>query len=103
MKRGLKPNMAKKISDRPLSVDVATLDIKALLGLDEAPPLLLTASQTARLLNISISVLAKSRMCGVINGASPLPPYVKIGNKAVRYRLTDILQWLDDLSTKQAV
>ena len=103
MKRGLKTGTPKRITDRPVSVDVANLDVKALLGLDEAPPLLLTAAQTAKLLNISVSVLAKSRMTGNLDGATALPRPVKIGSKSVRYRLCDILQWLDDLAGKQAV
>jgi predicted DNA-binding transcriptional regulator AlpA len=48
---------------------------------------LLTPSEAAKFLRVSISWLAKSRMRG--DG----PPFVKIG-RAIRYRESSLVQWL---------
>ena len=50
-------------------------------------PILLTPKQAARLLNLSVSWLAKRRLAG--DG----PPYVKLGG-AVRYAETSLQQWM---------
>jgi predicted DNA-binding transcriptional regulator AlpA len=50
-------------------------------------PILLTPKQAARLLNLSVSWLAKRRLAG--DG----PPYVKLGG-AVRYAEASIQQWM---------
>jgi predicted DNA-binding transcriptional regulator AlpA len=50
-------------------------------------PILLTPKQAARLLNLSVSWLAKRRLAG--DG----PPYVKLGG-AVRYLEASLQQWM---------
>ena len=50
-------------------------------------PILLTPKQAARLLNLSVSWLAKRRLAG--DG----PPYVKLGG-AVRYVEASLQQWM---------
>ena len=50
-------------------------------------PILLTPKQAARLLNLSVSWLAKRRLAG--DG----PPYVKLGG-AVRYTEGSLQQWM---------
>jgi predicted DNA-binding transcriptional regulator AlpA len=52
-----------------------------------ATPILLTPKQAARLLNLSVSWLAKRRLAG--DG----PPYVKLGG-AVRYAEASLQQWM---------
>ena len=101
--RGLKPGTAKKISDRPLSIDTGSLDIRALLQ-ELGCPLLLTPQQVSKLTNVSMSSLAKSRMNGVMPGTTNLPEAVTVGrgHKSIRYRLVDILRWIEDLEGKQA-
>lgn len=51
---------------------------------------LLTPVETADLLKLSVGHLAnlRSQQKGI--------PYIKVGGNAVRYRLADILDWLDD-------
>jgi predicted DNA-binding transcriptional regulator AlpA len=49
--------------------------------------ILLTAAEAARILKVSLSWLAKSRMQG--NG----PPYIKVG-RAIRYSESALLQWM---------
>ena len=51
------------------------------------PPILLTPKQAARLLNLSVSWLAKRRLAG--DG----PPYAKLGG-AVRYAESSLQQWM---------
>lgn len=51
------------------------------------PQILLTPKQAARLLNLSVSWLAKRRLAG--DG----PPYVKLGG-AVRYSESSLQQWM---------
>jgi predicted DNA-binding transcriptional regulator AlpA len=52
-----------------------------------ATPILLTPKQAARLLNLSVSWLAKRRLAG--DG----PPYIKLGG-AVRYAEAALHQWM---------
>ena len=58
----------------------------------------LTPTDTARLLNLSLSWLAKARMRG--DG----PPYIKVG-RAIRYSEAALMQWMKSkqrTSTSQA-
>ncbi len=56
---------------------------------------LLTTKEAATLLNLSVAFFERDRWEGKKNGAGPLIPYVKIGNKAVRYRLQDLQAHID--------
>jgi predicted DNA-binding transcriptional regulator AlpA len=49
---------------------------------------LLTPKEAARPLKVSLSWLAKARMRG--DG----PPYVKLGNRAIRYSEAALIQWM---------
>jgi excisionase family DNA binding protein len=63
----------------------------------DAMPRLLTTEQTAQILGISPSTLAKARVFG------GKLPFVKLG-RSVRYRLEDILSFIDQqtrVSTSQ--
>lgn len=51
---------------------------------------LLVTKQVADLLGISASTLEKARSTGIGN----YPPYIKVG-RCVRYRLADVLTWLE--------
>jgi hypothetical protein len=57
------------------------------------PPKVVTASEAARLVGLSISTLAKLRLNG--NG----PPYCKLGRR-VLYRPTDLEEWLQSRVTR---
>ena len=56
---------------------------------------LLTPKETAKYLNVCLSDLAQSRATGRL-GKIPSPLYVRIGNR-VRYRKTELDQWVDSL------
>ena len=49
---------------------------------------LITTKEAAGLLSVSKAFLDRDRWAGRINGQGALIPYHKIGNRAVRYRLT---------------
>lgn len=52
----------------------------------------LTAEEAARYLGLSSSYLAKLRMGG---NAVLGPRFIRIGPRAVRYRLADLDRWMD--------
>jgi predicted DNA-binding transcriptional regulator AlpA len=54
------------------------------------PPALLTTAQAAAALGFHASYLAKARLSGAG------PKYLKIGSRSVRYRRSDIDDWLSD-------
>ena len=54
---------------------------------------LLNDDEAATLLGVSASFLRKARCVGTLGNATPPPPYVKIG-RAVRYRRSDLDQWV---------
>lgn len=56
-------------------------------GSPQTSPVLLTPKEVARLLNLSVSWLAKRRLAG--DG----PPYIKMGG-AVRYSQIALQQWM---------
>jgi predicted DNA-binding transcriptional regulator AlpA len=65
-------------------------------------PALLTDVQLAKLINISPSALRKARCEGVVGSRTPLPPFVKIGGR-IRYRLSDVLRWVEQLEARGAI
>jgi hypothetical protein len=58
------------------------------------PPLgddrLLTTKEAAKLLRVSTAFLERDRWAGARNGQGALIPYIKVGARAVRYRLSDL-------------
>jgi hypothetical protein len=65
-------------------------------------PALLTDVQLSRIINISPSALRKARCEGVTGSRTPMPPFVKVGGR-IRYRLSDVLQWVEHLETREAI
>jgi predicted DNA-binding transcriptional regulator AlpA len=51
----------------------------------------LRAPEAAKFLGLSESTLAKLRM----RGGSDTPPFVRLGSRAVGYRLADLHGWLE--------
>ena len=57
---------------------------------DEIAPLLVTEKTAARLMGISDATLIAHRF-----RAQPLLPFVRVGRRAIRYRLADIHEFVD--------
>jgi predicted DNA-binding transcriptional regulator AlpA len=56
---------------------------------------LITSKEAASILGVSRAFLDRDRWAGAKDGTGPLIPYVKVGNRAVRYRLSDIHAHVD--------
>lgn len=56
---------------------------------------LLTSKEAASILGVSRAFLDRDRWAGSNEGTGPLIPYVKVGNRAVRYRLSDIVAHIE--------
>ena len=54
------------------------------------PKELLTTKEAATFLDVSTAFLERDRWAGKRNGSGPLIPYVRVGNKAIRYRRSDL-------------
>ena len=52
---------------------------------------LLTTKEAAKLLNVSTAFLERDRWAGSRHGKGAQIPYVKVGARAVRYRLFDLV------------
>ena len=59
-------------------------------------PHLLNTKEASRILNVSISFLAKSRSEGAIGNRTKGPKYSKIGRSVV-YKKSELQKWLDGL------
>lgn len=59
------------------------------LQLDQQTRLYKT-KEAAAFLGVSIAFLDRDRWAGKRNGTGPLIPYVRVGNRAVRYRISDL-------------
>lgn len=66
---------------------------------DMTNKILLTEAEAAEYIGFSRSYLRCSRCTGVIPGKLPAPPYIKCGNRAIRYRLADLEVWLNKHKT----
>ena len=55
--------------------------------------LLVTEREAARILKVSRSFLAQSRMNGTLRNYTPGPPWVRVG-RAIRYDLRDLEDWV---------
>jgi predicted DNA-binding transcriptional regulator AlpA len=64
-------------------------------------PQLLTDMQVAALIGVSVSTLRKARMGEARNGKL-YPPFVKLG-RSVRYRLNDVVVWINGLQSKKVL
>ncbi len=56
---------------------------------------LLCEHEAAREIGMSVSFLRAGRIRGRLGGQTPPPPHLKIG-RSVRYRLRDLLAWLEE-------
>ena len=51
---------------------------------------LVSTKEAARILGVSVAFLERDRWAGNLNEAGPRIPYVRTGKRAVRYRLADL-------------
>ena len=51
---------------------------------------LVATKQAAPILGVSTAFLERDRWAGARTGQGPLVPYIKVGARAVRYRLSDL-------------
>ena len=58
--------------------------------MSDLQPELLTERDAARYLGLSPNTLMKQRSQGEREGHLPLVPYCKLGNRCIRYRLSDL-------------
>jgi hypothetical protein len=65
-------------------------------------PALLTDSQLAQVINVSASALRKARCEGAVGSRTNMPPFVRIGGR-IRYKLVDVLRWVDQLESREAI
>ncbi len=56
---------------------------------------LLTETEAAEFLGLSVSTLRQSRMNGVRTNRIPCPPFIKLG-RAIRYRIDDLNRWIEE-------
>ena len=57
---------------------------------------LLTSKEAARLLGVSTAYLERDRWAGARNGQGAAIPYVQVGARAVRYRLSDLQAYIEN-------
>ncbi len=69
------------------SITEALSDLKARAA---QPKENLTTKEAADYLDLSPAFLERDRWAGKRNGSGPLIPYVRVGNKAIRYRRSDL-------------
>ena len=62
---------------------------------EKVRPRLMTETDAARYLGVSKSFLNASRCYGNRSGRTPAPPYVRIGERAVRYDIRDLDAWIE--------
>ena len=77
--------MANDLPKKPFTEILSDLQAHA-----AQPKKLLTTKEAATFLNVSTAFLERDRWAGKRNGSGPLIPYVRVGNKAVRYRRFDL-------------
>ena len=65
----------------------------------EANQLLLNDKQAAPILGFQPATLKNSRHTGKLAGVDA-PPYSKLGKRTVRYRLKDLLKWLEQFEAQ---
>ena len=56
---------------------------------------LLKTEEAARYLSVSTAFLERDRWAGARQGRGPLIPYVRVGQRAVRYRVVDLRRHVD--------
>lgn len=55
---------------------------------------LLTTREAARYIGFGVDTMKRSRIQGYLCGVRP-PKFVRIGKKAIRYRVSDLDDWLN--------
>ena len=61
----------------------------------ELPPAVLNTAQAAKYIGFSKSELDRARISGELCGETP-PKFFRVGKKAVRYRVEDLDNWLNN-------
>lgn len=56
---------------------------------------LITAREAAEMIGIASPTLAHARCTGL----GDYPPFVRIGGRAIRYRVSDIQRWIEERNT----
>ena len=64
--------------------------------------LLLTEAECADAIAMSRSFLRQARSNGVMPGRTTPPKHLKLNGRAVRYRVQDVLAWLEQQSNANA-
>ena len=65
--------------------------------------LLLDEKKAAAYLGVSLSYLRKGRSEGSPGGRTPGPPFVRIGDRRVLYRVADLDSWVAGLEPRRVV
>ena len=63
---------------------------------EQVRPRLMTEEDAARYLGVSRSFLNASRCYGNRKGQTPAPPYVRVGQRGIRYDVRDLDAWIDE-------
>lgn len=72
------------------NTEIVTMTMEIL----ELPDRLLSERDAARYLCVSRSFLANSRWAGSRENGADAPPFIRIGRAGVRYRLSDLREWI---------
>jgi hypothetical protein len=76
--------------------DAVTEDMKQL-------PALLDERETARVAGVSVAFLRRGRYEGRIGARTLTPPFIKVGEKRIKYRTSDVLAWLEGLKSQATI
>ena len=55
---------------------------------------LIGEAETAKMLGVSRGFLRQARMNGTLPGRTPGPPFVRVGQRGIRYSVRDLLDWI---------
>lgn len=64
---------------------------------------LFTEKEAGRYLGLSRSFLRQARMNGMLAGRRPGPRFLKVGNRSIRYKVSDLDAWIDQHDTFDSV
>ena len=82
--------MANKHPQKSLTEALSDLSARA-----AQPKEILTTKEASTYLNVSTAFLERDRWDGKRTGSGPLIRYVTMGNRAIRYRLSDLRDHID--------
>jgi hypothetical protein len=87
-------NMMKTIKERQRETET---------GEYEQLPALMDEQTTARVAGVSVAFLRRGRYEGRIGARTLTPPFIKLGDKRVKYRLSDVQAWLEGLKSQATI